>query len=326
MITWLENSFAHVHGWLFEQAVQPIMYALGAMAYIEEGFTGLGVFLYGLIEIGLMIAIMRPLEKYFPVEQWSDRSSTRVDVLYTLLTRLGVLPLIFFFMLLPIESAISSWLRLHDLIPQNLEDLFPALFAMPFLSFCIYLIILDFSEYIRHRLQHRFNLWWALHSLHHSQRVMSYWTDDRNHLLDGLIRDLWVASVALLIGVPPGQFVLLIMLMRMLESFSHANVPFTFGRIGEKILVSPHFHRIHHAINIEQSGKKHGCNFAVLFPVWDIIFRTANFSRGHFPTGIADQLQGHDYGSGFWQQQILGFKRMLTALNGRQQLHHIKIS
>jgi sterol desaturase/sphingolipid hydroxylase (fatty acid hydroxylase superfamily) len=149
---------------------------------------------------------------------------------------------------------------------------------------------------------------------------MSFWTDDRNHVLDGLIRDLWVAAVALLVGVPPGQFVLLIMLVRLVESFSHTNVPFTFGIVGEKILVSPHFHRIHHAINIEQSGKKHGCNFAVLFPIWDIIFRTANFSRGHFPTGIADQLQGRDYGQSFWQQQVLGFKRMLSAFTGREQI------
>lgn len=318
MIDWLATLFAQVHGWLFEHVLQPLMYLLGAMTYIEESFTALQIFLYGLLEITLMLAIMRPLEKYFPVEKWSDRSGTRVDVIYTLLTRLGVLPLIFFFMLVPIESTVSGWLRLHDVVPKNLEDFFPSLFVMPLLSFFIYLIILDFSEYIRHRLQHRLNIWWALHSVHHSQRTMSYWTDDRNHLLDGLIRDLWVASVALLIGVPPGQFVLLIILVRMIESFSHANVPFTFGRVGEKILVSPHFHRIHHAINIEQSGKNHGCNFAVLFPVWDIMFRTANFSRGHFPTGIADQLQGRDYGAGFWQQQGLGFKRMLAAVSGRE--------
>ncbi|MGB8339303.1 MAG: sterol desaturase family protein [Burkholderiales bacterium] len=317
MIEDLENIFAYVHGWLFEHAMQPLMFAFGGMAYIEESFTALGVFLYGLIEIALMIALMRPLEKFFPVEKWNDRSGTHVDVIYTLLARLGILPLIFFVMLAPVETAVSAWLRLHDVIPKNLEDIFPPLATSPLLAFCIYLIILDFSEYIRHRLQHRFNIWWALHSLHHSQRVMSYWTDDRNHLLDGLIRDLWVASVALLVGVPPGQFVLLIMLVRLVESFSHANVPFTFGRIGEKILVSPHYHRIHHAINIEQAGKNHGCNFAVLFPSWDIIFGTANFSRGHFPTGIADQVQGRDYGEGFWRQQVLGFRRMMTALIGR---------
>ncbi len=326
MIDWLAQVFAQLHGGLFEYAVQPLMYAIGAMAYSEESFTALGVFLYGLIEVALMIVIMRPLEKYFPVEKWSDRSGTRVDVMYTLLTRLGVLPLIFFFMLRPIESAISGWLRLHDVMPRSVEDFFPTLFAWPLLSFCIYLFLLDFSEYVRHRLQHRFDLWWALHSVHHSQRVMSYWTDDRNHLFDVLLRDVWVACVALLIGVPPAQFVLLLMLMRLVESFSHANVPFTFGVIGEKMLVSPHFHRIHHAIHIEQSGKKHGCNFAVLFPLWDIIFRTANFSRGHFPTGIADQLQGHDYGEGFWQQQVLGFKRMAAALPGRRQQPIIKIS
>ncbi|MEY4729769.1 MAG: hypothetical protein RL020_927, partial [Pseudomonadota bacterium] len=145
MIDWFAHLFAQVHGWLFEHAIQPFMYSIGAMTYIEESFTALQIFLYGLIEIALMVALMRPLEKYFPVEKWSDRSGTRVDVIYTLLTRLGVLPLIFFFMLVPIESTVSGWLRLHDVIPKNLEDFFPSLIAAPLLSFCIYLIILDFS-------------------------------------------------------------------------------------------------------------------------------------------------------------------------------------
>ncbi len=32
------------------------------------------------------------------------------------------------------------------------------------------------------------------------------------------------------------------------------------------------------------------------------------------PTGIADQLQGRDYGSGFWKQQQLGLKRLWCAI------------
>ncbi len=320
MMEMLQNIFAQVHGWLFEYILQPLIYNVGGMAYVEESFNALGVFLYGVIEIGLLYMLMRPLEALFPVEQWADRKATRVDVVYTLLSRLGVLPLIFFVVLTPLESTIHGWLRLHDVIPHNLEDFAPVLAMSPLLSFCIYLIILDFSEYWRHRLQHRFNFFWALHSVHHSQRAMSFWSDDRNHILDGLLRDGWIALVSLLIGVPPSQFVLLIILIRMVESFSHANVPFTFGRIGEKLLVSPHFHRVHHAINIEQAGRKHGCNFAVLFPVWDILFGTANFSRGIFATGIADQLQGHDYGEGFWRQQALGFKRMTAAIFPRRHL------
>jgi sterol desaturase/sphingolipid hydroxylase (fatty acid hydroxylase superfamily) len=57
-----------------------------------------------------------------------------------------------------------------------------------------------------------------------------------------------------------------------------------------------------------------GHNFAVLFPIWDIVFRTADFRHGIGPTGVRDQLPdsgGRDYGRGFWRQQWLGLKRMV---------------
>jgi sterol desaturase/sphingolipid hydroxylase (fatty acid hydroxylase superfamily) len=33
-----------------------------------------------------------------------------------------------------------------------------------------------------------------------------------------------------------------------------------------------------------------GCNFAVLFPVWDMLFGTARFDGTYEATGIRDQL------------------------------------
>ena len=120
--------------------------------------------------------------------------------------------------------------------------------------------------------------------------------------------------IGLGIGVPPSQYVLLISLSRILQSLQHANVRLHFGRIGERLLVSPRYHRMHHAVGVghESHGKGTlgGCNFAVLFPVWDVLFRTANFERTFPDTGIRDQLpppQGsqRDYGEGFWRQQWL---------------------
>ena len=95
-----------------------------------------------------------------------------------------------------------------------------------------------------------------------------------------------------LIGVPPAQFALIVVLSRMVESLSHANVRLTFGRVGDRVLVSPRFHRVHHAIGIGHEGAYRGCNFAVLFPVWDVLFGTANFNAACAPTGVRDQLAG----------------------------------
>jgi sterol desaturase/sphingolipid hydroxylase (fatty acid hydroxylase superfamily) len=100
--------------------------------------------------------------------------------------------------------------------------------------------------------------------------------------------------------------------------------------VGEWLLVSPRFHRIHHSIGVGHEshgpGSLGGHNFAVLFPVWDHLFRSTARDDRYDPTGIRDQLPGQaapqpgwarnadggrDYGTGFWAQQWLGLRRMV---------------
>ena len=103
------------------------------------------------------------------------------------------------------------------------------------LALVVYVVVLDFGEYWRHRAQHGFRWWWALHEIHHAQRQMTFWTDDRNHILDDVLAALWFGAIALLIGVPPGQFPIIVLLLRLGESLSHANVRLSFGRLGERL-------------------------------------------------------------------------------------------
>lgn len=310
------NPFAEAQRLLFEHAVQPALYALGMAAHLEEAFDATEWFMWGALEIALLYLLLRPLEAWRPAERWDDRRAARIDVLYTLLHRLGVVPVAFFFLLAPPLDAFKGQLGLWGLQPLNLEDVVPALGEHPLLAFLVYLVVLDFCEYWRHRLQHRFEWWWALHALHHSQRRLTFWSDNRNHLLDDLIGSVWFAAIALAIGVPPGQFVLIVIATRMLESLSHANVRLPFGRIGERLMVSPRFHRLHHAIGDGHEGPQRGVNFAVLLPVWDVLFGTADFRDEVKPTGIRDQLEGRDYGEGLLRQQWLGLARMARALRG----------
>jgi sterol desaturase/sphingolipid hydroxylase (fatty acid hydroxylase superfamily) len=306
----LAAVWAQLHAVLFEAVVQPLLFRLGMVTWLEAAFDATEIFLIGVFEIAVLAIVLGALEKWRPVEVWADRRPVRVDVVYTLLVRLGVLPLAIFFLLLPLVDGLDGWLRMHDFIPPKLEDAFPVLFAHPFASFAAYLVIIDFVLYWLHRWQHRFEWWWALHAVHHSQREMTFWTDDRNHLLDMVIVDAALAIVSLLIGVAPGQFVAIVAVTRAVESLSHANLRLSFGRVGDWLLVSPRFHRVHHAIGLGHEGSTMGHNFAVLFPIWDRLFATANLTREFPATGIRDQLRGRDYGQGFWRQQWLGLKRL----------------
>lgn len=319
MIDALVQGFGELQGWLFETLVQPVVYQLGWMEHVEPIYEGLGTAMVGVIEIAVLCALLKPLEAWRPVEHWAERGAVRTDVIYTWLHRLGVLPLVIFLLLVIPLNEIDAWLRMHDMVRPNIEDLIPGIARNGFAAFLITLLVLDFVEYWLHRGQHHLKWWWALHSLHHSQRQMSFWTDDRNHLIDDVITAAAVAVVALAIGVPSGQFALIIIGTRMIESLSHANARVSFGWLGERLLVSPKFHRAHHAIGIGHEGQYQGCNFAVLFPIWDMLFGTANFRSAWEPTGIRDQLQGRDYGIGFWRQQWLGLLRLRDAIRGGAQ-------
>jgi len=243
----------------------------------------------------------------------TDRRAIRTDIIYTLLARLGIFSLLAFILLSAIQSRLEGMLADTGFVTPTLESLLPFLREAPLLTFFIYVLILDFGEYWRHRLQHSIGWWWALHSIHHAQRQMTFWTDDRNHILDETIAALWFGTIALLIGVSPAQFPLLLLLMRLVEAFSHGNIRLSFGRIGERLLVSPRYHRLHHGI---LSVAEHGKNYAVLFPVWDWLFKTADFNRHAYPrTGDPDAPELVATG-GWLAQQWIGFKRMF-GIGGR---------
>ena len=317
----LENAFAALHARVFEAGVLPLLHALGFGGHAELAFDATEIFLIGAIEITLLAIVLGALEKWRPLEAQNE-DEKRVDVIYTLLQRLGLIPLMLFMLLRPLVDALDGAMRMRDIVPWKLEDALPALNDSPLLSFAVYLVLLDFIAYWLHRAQHRFAFWWALHSLHHSQRSMSFWTDDRNHLLDTVLIDTAFALTALLIGVPPAVFVTIVVATRVVESFAHANLKIHFGRIGNYLLVSPRFHRMHHAIGVGHEGPARGCNFAVLFPVWDVMFSTANFSDAWPRTGVRDQLDGVEYGQGFWSQQGRGMRRLLQSVNLRTKEIH----
>ena len=298
---------------LFEGLLQPLMVALGMQNLLAEGFNAAGWLLVGLLQLALMVTVLRALERWRPAEPLTDRAAVRVDILYTLIHRLGLVRVVLFLSLGPVWDQLLGELRLLGFAPPAIDQLWPGVTDLAWVSFLMYLVLFDFVDYWYHRASHQFNWWWALHALHHSQRQMTYWTDNRNHLADDVLRDSVFVVVALLVGVPPAQFILLVALTQLVESLSHANVRLDFGPL-RWLLVSPTFHRTHHAVGVGHesrgSGTLGGHNFAVLFPVWDILFRTARFDAAPQPTGIRDQLEGRDYGHGFWAQQWLGLKRL----------------
>lgn len=315
----ISDLFTNLQAWIFETIVQPAMFNLGLGEFVEDAFEGVEWFILGVLQLIVLFLVLRPLEAWVPVHEIKNRYARWNDFIYTALHRLGAFSILVFFVLDPLLDELTAMLHLQGVNPFHLENIWSGMLQYPVLLFMTYLVVLDFFDYWYHRAEHQFNWWWALHSLHHSQRDMNLWSDNRNHLLDDFLRDIYMGLIAIVIGVEPGQYILLVMASQMLQSLQHANVRIHFGRIGEYLLVSPRYHRTHHAIGVghETHGKgtMGGHNFAVLFPVWDVLFGTTLFSKEFALTGIRDQLaapegSARNYGEGFWSQQWLGLKRM----------------
>ena len=313
----LTQAYALAQEWLFAQVVQPVLFHAGMGNLLEDGYAATGWLLVGLIELALIVTVMLPLQRLVPVEPVTDRRAVRVDILYTLIHRLGLFRVAMFFALDPVLSATFGWLQVHGIGGLQLDALWPGVSDLPMVSLLLYLVVFDLADYLLHRAQHRFEWWWALHAVHHSQRQMTVWSDNRNHLLDAMLRDVLMVTLARFIGVAPEQFIAIVALTQLFENLSHANARVHFGAWLNRLLVSPRFHRRHHAIGAADvpagEGTPGGQNFGVLFSLWDQLFGTADFRAELPPTGILDQLPqagARDYGAGFWAQQWLGMRRL----------------
>ncbi len=305
----LDRFFSTIAGWLDQHLILPVLYRFGWMAWEELSFDWALVCVYGMFAVLLTYAVCWPLEALFPVERWASRKAVAVDVFYTILSRVGVIPVVSFLLFYQLQVVVNGALVDHGFVPPMLETLIPFLFGHPLVTFFVYALILDFADYWRHRLSHSFRVWYALHALHHAQRQMSFWSDDRNHVLDDMISFLWFFAVGLAIGIPPLQFPLLILLLRFMESLSHANIRLSFGTVGERLLISPRFHRLHHGI---RAAGRNSCNYGAVFPFWDMAFGTADFSAVYLPTGDRQAPEALATGS-YLAQQWTGAKLLAKA-------------
>jgi len=317
----ITDTFNDLHQAFFESVVQPLLMAMGWGGYLEPAFEGSMWFLFGLGQLLVLVAILGPLQRWRPVEPVTDTATVRTDMLYTVIHRLGIFKLGMFFLLEPILNSLMGQLSVLGWVTPQLDDVWPGVTDQALVGFVLYLLVFDLVHYGIHRAQHQFDWWWKLHALHHAQRQMTMWSDNRNHLLDDVLTSAVLALCAQLIGLPPGQFVALVALTQLSESFQHANLRLDFGSWGERLWISPRFHRLHHGIGGGHETRVPGTdrtvlgghNFGVLLPWWDMLFQTADFSPGYGPTGVRDQVeQGRRYGDGFWSQQWLGLMRLFN--------------
>lgn len=303
--------------WFSEHAVAPVLAALHLDRLAGDPKDIAAALLIATLQLCIIGFIFRPLESWVPAERWQDRKLTRVDFTYTVMMLVGIFPLFSFLVLTPLANyfgGVDAGPSDASASPMAITHWIPGLKAHPYLLFGIYYLVYDLVYYWMHRLQHALPWWWALHSMHHSTRQMSCWTNDRGSPLDGFIQSIILATVGIVMGVEPDEFAWLMLIGELVQNFSHANVRIHFGRVFGRVLVDPPFHRLHHMLVDPERPGLHNCNFGQVFSIWDVIFGTALYGEPVRPTGVGDPMVDDDNNHGLMGLHWNALKRFWGAV------------
>ena len=146
------------------------------------------------------------------------------------------------------------------------------------------LIAYDLSYYLYHRMQHRIPILWELHKVHHSAQIMIGVTKDRVHPIDEIMNRWWDGLIPglcygiwLFFALDPVEltvFGINVYVLRniilMMDFVRHTHLKLAYGRHLSAVLLSPHYHQLHHSIAEKHWDK----NFGLTLSIWDRMFGT----------------------------------------------------
>ena len=146
------------------------------------------------------------------------------------------------------------------------------------------LIAYDLSYYLYHRMQHHIPILWELHKVHHSAEVMVGVTKDRVHPIDEIMNHWWDGIIPglcygiwLFYALDPVEltvFGINVYVLRniilMMDVVRHSHLKLSYGRYLSMVLLSPHYHQLHHSTADKNLDK----NFGLTLTIWDRLFGT----------------------------------------------------
>ena len=135
--------------------------------------------------------------------------------------------------------------------------------------YIIAFIAIDFASYWIHRLNHKINIFWNQHIIHHSSEEFNLACALRQSISNLLGYSALFLIPAAFLGIPSEVILTLSPLHLFAQFWYHTR---HIGKLGflEYIIVTPSQHRVHHAINPIYIDK----NLSAIFCVWDRIFGT----------------------------------------------------
>ena len=256
-----------------------------------DWYLGLDFFFLNFVFLGaIFIPIERLLKKN---EQPILRYEWREDLLYFLISTIFV-QMLAYLSLNPSLTALAAteslgWIR--DKIAN--QHVLIQFFEIMFLT--------DLAQYWFHRTFHKIPWLWKFHAVHHSAQAMDWLAGSRMHIVEVLLMRSFTTLPMYVMGFGETALYAYIFFVYLLSVFIHANIRVPFG-IFQYVIATPRFHHWHHGLEEEAID----VNFAIHFPVIDMVFGTFHLPGDRWPDGYG--VGGHPVPKGFLRQLIYPFQ------------------
>lgn len=148
------------------------------------------------------------------------------------------------------------------------------------LDILLSLVLLDYTLYIWHYLNHRVPFLWRFHKAHHVDLDMDASTALRFHAGELLLSVPWRVAQVRLLGISPLGLALWQTVTLMAIMFHHANLrlPHALERRLCRLIVTPRMHGIHHSVVRQETNSN-----------WSTIFSWPDYLHGTLRLNVPQQ-------------------------------------
>lgn len=202
---------------------------------------------------------------------WPLRKATQPKAI-RLVRNLGVAitSLVFVrFAFLPLEISVASFVTERNIGLLNQMDM------NPILKISLSLILLDFTFYYWHWINHRLPFLWRFHNTHHIDLDLDVSTATRFHVGELAISSIFRSGQIFLLGIDVSTLLIFETCITSFALFHHSNVRLPIGLevfLG-RVFITPRMHGIHHSIVRSETDS----NYGTIFSIWDRLHRSFCF-------------------------------------------------
>ena len=147
-------------------------------------------------------------------------------------------------------------------------------------------LLLDYTNYLWHVLNHRVSWLWRFHIVHHTDIDLDVTTAIRFHAGEMIWSVFYRGFAVFILGVSPLLVLIYEIVFEAATQFHHSNwkLPFRLEKFLNRFIVTPRMHGIHHSIVRHETDS----NYSVIFSFWDRIHRTINLgiAQNQIITGV----------------------------------------